>query len=910
MTAAPEATWTDDLLVVTESTNWLHERTIIVDHIRDGQPFDRAEVLVGAEATTRSRQRVGEHAGRLLIAENGDLVELVSRSGLFWGASLIDMTELAAVLLPGASFEVLGEDIPIDDRSSIDDALSVGATSLLAAFQRLYRHALELDAATLQLIVRLGSPTDWPLHPFFVEVERESRRSATGGIDGTGGINVAQLPTVTLPLPDPLPTTSRQNPIELAVARAALSGGGALAGSLEHFESRPSQVQMLETVTSVMNEGGHALVEAGTGTGKSFAYLVPAALYADQNNRRVVVSTNTINLQDQLFLKDVPRVLESLGLDIRAAVIKGRSNYLCLRRWWQLLTSDNHTEAERTLLIKTVLWLPHTQTGDKAELRLSSAEEQAWSRLSALAEACTPMRCQYHRAGVCFIARARRTAEASHLVIINHALLLTDTLNQAHVLPDFDHLIIDEGHHLEDEATSQLGWTVTGRELTRHLDTLLDSPSGPGVLRAALAVARQSGSALTVSYTDGDRSVQRCRSAVDELIVLLNEFLQNHGQVGDGGQVTLRLTEATRAQPDWSHVEIGWDGLARSLSGLALIISKVISALEQHTTEREDADEIAGLLSAEAGFWDLARTQLHRALGESGSDPITWLTRGRGDELSLSLAPLEVGETLARCIFGTKATVVVTSATLTTAGKFEYVRGRMGVGECTELRVASPFDYARTTLVCAPSDLPEPNQPNYQRSVEWVTERVVSRIRGRTLVLFTSHSQLRSTYEAIREPLNEQGILVLGQGVDAASRDALLETFRSRQPAVLLGTSSFWEGVDVVGETLSCVIIPRLPFSVPTDPVFQARSELFENPFREYAVPQAILRFRQGFGRLIRSQRDRGALLILDRRVLSKFYGSTFLRSLPEAKLDTGSGRRVAETIEQWLAGAAVATGS
>jgi predicted DnaQ family exonuclease/DinG family helicase len=897
MQASVATTWPDDLLLAYEDTHSTGQRAISVVHTRDQQVIDTVQAPIGALTREAKRRARGENAGRLVIAENSDLVEVMARSSEFRGASLVDISDLRVLL---------GNDDPSDlklaDHGYNINGLQPAALELYAEFQHLYRSALQIDPQTLQLIVRLGSGTDWSLHAFFVEVERSARRQMSTMVTGAGGINVADLPTVTRPLPDPLPANPRQDPIDPYLARAALSEGGALAGSLDHFESRPSQIQMLETVTTALNDGGHALVEAGTGTGKSFAYLVPAALYAALNNRRVVISTNTINLQDQLFLKDVPHVLDALGLDIRAAVIKGRSNYLCLRRWWQLLSSDNLSEADRTLLIKTLLWLPRTETGDRVELRLSPAEEQSWSRLCAVPEACTPLRCQYHRAGVCFLARARRTAEASHLVIINHALLLTDTLNQAHVLPDFDHLIIDEGHHLEDEATSQLGWTVTGRELLRHLDTLLDSSSGPGTLRAAIEISRQAGSALTVAYSDGARSIQRCRSLIDDLVNILNDVLTHHGQTGDGGQTTLRVTEATRAQPDWSHVEIAWDGLLRALNGLSLILTQVSTALEQHVADREDADEVAGMLAAESLFWEVARIQLHRALGEGGNDPITWLTRGRGDELSMSLAPLEVGETLARCVFRTNATVIVTSATLTTAGQFQFVRGRIGLEDCAELQVPSPFDYARTTLVCAPADIPEPNQPNYRRSVEWVIERVASRMRGRTMALFTSHSQLRATYEAIHDALSEQGILVLGQGIDAASRDALLQTFRARQPAVLLGTNSFWEGVDVVGDTLSCVIIPRLPFSVPTDPVFQARSELFENPFRDYAVPQAVLRFRQGFGRLIRSQRDRGALLILDRRVLSKFYGNMFLKSLPDAQLNTGSGRRVAETIEQWLA--------
>ncbi|MFN0072164.1 MAG: ATP-dependent DNA helicase [Chloroflexota bacterium] len=890
--------WTDDLLIATESPGVGNEaRQISVTHVSDGQILKQIQVSHSATAESGWRARQGEHAGRILVAPNAEILAILTQAPEFRGSSGIDLTELKAAIAPGAAATN-----PLPTTTSVQlDGASTSALALYTEFQQLYRQALSLEPATLQVIVRLGSPTDWSLHPFFVQAERDVRRHGLTGTPGRSGISIAEFPTVLHSLPEPLPAASRNEPIALEDARAALSGGGAVADKLDHFESRPSQIEMLEAVTRAFNDGGHALVEAGTGTGKSFAYLIPAALFAARNNQRVVISTNTINLQDQLFLKDVPRVIEALGLNVSTAVVKGRSNYLCLRRWSQLVTSEHLTDAERTLLIKTILWLPHTLTGDRAELRLTSLEDQTWNRVNALPEACTPLRCQYHRAGVCFIARARRTADASHLVVINHALLLTDTLNGAHVLPDFDRLIIDEGHHLEDEATSQLGWSVTGREMMRHLETLLSSGTGPGVIRAALEVVRRSGSALSIQYPDAERSVQRCSAAVEELTDLLNAFLLHHGQSADGGQITLRITETSRAQPDWSHVEIAWDGLARALSGLGLILSQITGALEQHAAQREEANEIAGTLAAEAAFWDIARTQLSRALGERGSDPITWLTRGRNEELSLSLAPLEVGETLAKCVFRSKTSVIVTSATLTTAGKFGYVRGRMGLEECAELRVPSPFDYAQSTLVCAPSDLPEPNQPNYQRSVEWVVERVVARIDGRTLVLFTSHSQLRTTYEAVRESLNEQGILVLGQGIDGSSRDTLLQTFRSRQPAVLLGTSSFWEGVDVVGETLSCVIIPRLPFSVPTDPVFQARSELFEHPFREYAVPQAILRFRQGFGRLIRSQRDRGALLILDRRVLSKSYGGMFLKSLPEARLDTSSGRRVAETIQHWL---------
>lgn len=903
MAAELVSRWTDDLLIASDVRAVdMHGRRIEVAHVRDARTLQTITVDLDDVGNEGARAARGEFAGRVVVVPNAETAAALEQRASFRAATCVDLLELLDLIFAGG----LSPSAPFADAVPLDppEGLADFARPTWETFVRAFEILVGQDPATLQLVVRLSSGTSWPLHAILVEAERHARLMGALGAASRGGISVAELPAVTYPIADPLPQSGRKEPVDAAEARAALSGGGAVAGQLDHFESRPSQIEMLEAVTRAFNAEEHALVEAGTGTGKSFAYLVPSVLFAARNNRRVCVSTATINLQDQLFLKDVPRVVEALGADVRFAVVKGRANYLCLRRWWQLLNSDGLAEADRTLLIKTIFWLPQTLSGDRAELHLTANEEQAWNRVCALSEACTPLRCQYHRAGVCFIARARRTAEASHIVIINHALLLTDTLNQAHVLPEFDHLVVDEGHHLEDEATSQLGWSVTGRELQRHLDILAGSAGTPGLAREAIQVAQQAGSALQLTYGDIERSIERSHQGVEELVNMLTAFLSRHGEPGDAGLVTLRITDAGREEPEWTHVEQAWDGLARTLNGLGLALSQLGSALEPHAAQREDASELAGQIATEAAFWDLARTQLHRTLSEGGSDPITWLTRARGDEISLSLAPLEVGETLAKCVFQAKSTVVVTSATLTTAGRFDYVRGRVGLQDATELRVPSPFDYATAALVCAPVDLPEPNRPNYQRSVEWVVERVVSRIRGRTLILFTSHSQLRATYEAIQEPLGERGILVLGQGVDAASRDALLQTFRERQPAVLLGTNSFWEGVDVVGETLSCVIIPRLPFSVPTDPVFQARSELFEQPFRDYAVPQAILRFRQGFGRLIRSQRDRGALLILDSRVLSKFYGGMFLRSLPEATLYTGSGRRVAEAIEEWLGAA------
>lgn len=815
--------------------------------------------------------------------------------------TLVDVQELAALLVPGPSADPIAIAQRLSVQLDIDPRRRIDVTGVYTLYLALVDQMLRLDLGVLERVNQLSALLAWPLRPLMLEAERAVRRNWSTPLQERTPLSVSSIATLLRPVPEPLPASAKHRPVSLEDARRALSHGGAMAGEIDVFEDRPTQVEMLEAVVETFNESGQTIIEAGTGTGKSFAYLIPAVMFAHANNRHVVVSTNTINLQDQLFQRDLPRVIHALHADVRTAIVKGRSNYLCLRRWSQLLYADTLTEAERTLLIKTLIWLPRTETGDYSELSLTAEELQAWQRVNAIAEACTPTRCQYHRAGVCFVARARKLAEASHIVIINHALLLSDALNQAHVLPDYHHLIVDEAHHLEDEATSQLSWSITGREVKRHLDLLVDTPNGPGLLRQVFEILRRAGSSLVATYGDSEQAVRRCREGAEALLATLDVFLDQHGQRGDGGLLSTRITSASRAQPAWSHVEIAWDGFGRTLLHLGRQISQALGATEIYVGTREEASEIAAQLATEGAFWEMTRTQLQRAIGEEGADPVTWLTQNRADDVTINLAPLEVGDALNHRVFQSKECVILTSATLSTADSFTYVTSRLGLEDTRSLKVDSPFDYANAAMVVIPADMPEPNDPRYQRGVDWSVEEIVTAVRGRTLVLFTSYSQLRATHRGVQSALQRKGIQVLAQGIDSGSRDQLLEAFRTRQPAVLLGTASFWEGVDVVGETLSCVIMTRLPFSVPTDPVFQARSELFENPFGSYAVPQAILRFRQGFGRLIRSQHDRGAMVVLDRRTLSKSYGSRFLKSLPNAVLVTPQLTTVPGQLATWL---------
>jgi DNA polymerase-3 subunit epsilon/ATP-dependent DNA helicase DinG len=391
---------------------------------------------------------------------------------------------------------------------------------------------------------------------------------------------------------------------------------------------------------------------------------------------------------------------------------------------------------------------------------------------------------------------------------------------------------------------------------------------------------------------------------------LAREVMVERGQRADLGSANLRITSAVRAQPLWSEVEIAWDDQHQRLLRLVRDLAALLQLIEQAENPSDEWQELSGELAAALTLLDQARERLWSALIESDPATIGWLSVGRNDELYVNAAPMHVGEHLREQLFSTKETVVLTSATLTTEGSFRYLRDRLGLTEARELLLGSPFDYLRSTLVYLPSDIPEPNSAGYQQAVESSVGSVISALDGRTLVLFTSYSQLRSTYQSIKEPLEARQIVLLGQRMDGASRARLLDSFKSGDRVALMGTTSFWEGVDVVGEALSCLIITRLPFSTPNDPVFQARSEAFDDPFTQYAVPQAIIRFRQGFGRLIRSRADRGILVVLDRRIKSRGYGRAFLRSLPSCEVREGPARGAGSAARDWLSAAGELAGS
>ena len=827
-----------------------------------------------------------------LIAHNADFdLGFLRSSGIDFANPVIDTFDLAYVVRPDEpsySLENMAQnlDLPHDrPHRALDDAI---AAKML--FLSLLKDASELDAITLAAMQRLAQASNWSLDYLLNGLSTNPRSNNATDAESSIGINGIDMQRISrrLHAGGVIRENESITSINSDTVASMFSEGGALSQALDGFEARTEQAQMAQAVTEAINDGERIIIEAGTGVGKSLAYLLPAALYALANGKRVVISTNTINLQEQLLQKDVPILVDALksveggGEGLRFTPLKGRANYLCMRRWNTMSSSPDPSPDEARMLAKTMLWLQSTASGDRAEINLGHPRAAApWDRLSANnARGCL------RNESVCFLRSARERAAASHLVIVNHALLLSNATVGGTLIPDFDVLIIDEAHHLEEEATNHLGFELTQASFNDHFQNL----SGEA------GIPNQATVAFRTATTDTTNRRETVETVVDEIARLLPRMRDSIARLLAGlegmaqrpnspyAQQT-RITRGTRANPKWSELEIGWENADLALAELGRQLANLQRALS-------DLEE-ASLLNYESLVNDLAdaaqqndtlRRHLKEFVVAPEDDAIYWLTlSARRAELSLHAAPLHVAEQLDELIFSQTRSVIMTSATLSTDQTFDHIVERTGFKDARELLLGSPFDYPSAAVLCLPSDMPEPRSWAYQEALEAAIKDAAIAAEGRTMALFTSYSALRSAATGIRDDLKARGIEVLQQGADGPPAQ-VVRRFMQNPRAVLLGTASFWEGVDLPGDTLSVLIVARLPFTVPSEPVFQARSELYDNSFMQYAVPQAILRLRQGFGRLIRTKTDRGAVVILDRRVTASRYGSAFLHSLPPAR--------------------------
>ena len=704
-------------------------------------------------------------------------------------------------------------------------------------------------------------------------------------------------------------------PVDEPEMATYLAQGGVFSQSFPGFEHRPQQVEMMTAVASAINCGEHLIVEGGTGVGKSLAYLLPAILHALKTGSRVVVSTNTINLQEQLLKKDIPAlvaVLEEEGIipkgEFRAAPLKGRGNYLCMRRWNQLARGETLSTDEALLLSKTLVWLQDSKTGDRGEINLSGKVAAAWGRISADEGGQCPV---VRGEGFCFLRTARDRAEGAHMVVVNHALLLSDLALGGGLLPEYKYLIIDEAHHLEEEATRQLGSQVSQTWLSEALDRL-------GRLLSEVRVLLRGSSLSGIQVQRGEELtaeletlwLKRMKEAWDRMWALADRFLSDHeNEAGERSQ--LRVTSSTKAQPGWSDLEIAWENVDVSLGDGIKQAERLYRLLGTFSTDFPvDTDNLLMELSA----WQEEAQQLQDRLravmvAPVGEQRVDWLARvqarrsdayGRSNTVAHFSAPLDVGPELEKRLFSRKSSVILTGATLSTLGNFDYMRERTGLAEGKELLVGSPFNYQRGVLLLAPEDIPTPDAWGYQQAMENVLVALAEALGGRTLALFTSHSALKGVATAIRSRLDANRIRVLAQGVDGTPAQ-ILQGFNEDPRGIILGTSSFWEGIDLAGGVLKSVVVARLPFHVPTEPIFAARSVQYEDSFHEYALPQAILRYRQGIGRLIRSSQDKGTIVVLDRRIISRSYGKSFLNSMPSCTVKLVPLSAIASYAADWV---------
>jgi len=823
---------------------------------------------------------------------------------------IIDTYEMAAVLLPGASrynlnalAHALEVPYPATHRA-LDDAHATRGIYL-----RLFERASTLPLPLLAEIVHLSESIEWGGAWPFRQALRARGREIVPTAEMRHSIQGPLFKEAPLrPLP-PLPPLETPIPLDIDEVASTLEHGGAFAHHFPHFEYRPQQVAMLRAVAQAISEGRHLLVEAGTGTGKSMAYLIPASLWAIQNNTRVVISTNTINLQDQLINKDIPDLRQALNLDLRAVVLKGRSNYLCPRRLESLRRRGPENADELRVLAKVLVWLQSTSSGDRAELNLNtSAEREVWLRLSAEDEGCTAENCLKHFNGLCPFYRARLAAQSAHLVIVNHALLLSDVALGNRILPEYQTLIVDEAHHLEEATTNALSYRVTQYDIARLLREL-GGPSS-GTLGWLLAAAQEV--LHPEEYVILEHLVHQAADHAfgfehrsRQFFTALEQFLfeQREGRPVGAYSHQERILPATRTLPAWAEVEETWDEAEHSLTSLLENLAKLLQGLAEILPAlSEENQELFSALSNLYRRFNELHDNLNALVFKPDPQRIYWAeVNSNASNLSLNAAPLHIGPLMQRYLWNEKSSVILTSATLTAAGEFDYLRGRLCAEEADELALGSPFDYESAALLYIVNDIPEPSDRHgHQKAVESALIRLCRATAGRTLALFTSYDQLRRTSQAIAPILAKHDIIVYEQG-EGASPHSLLETFRTSERAVLLGTRAFWEGVDVPGEALSVLVIVKLPFDVPSDPIIAARAETFEDPFYQFSLPEAILRFRQGFGRLIRTQSDRGVVAILDKRVLTKRYGRLFLDSLPPCTVQVGPLANLPQMAAQWL---------
>lgn len=697
------------------------------------------------------------------------------------------------------------------------------------------------------------------------------------------------------------------SPLDPEKVASYLDLGGSFSKFFNTYEPRTPQLKLTKAISNTFNESGIGVFEAGTGVGKSLAYLLPAIIWAAQNRKRVVISTGTINLQHQLIEKDVPTALKILGskfAGLKAMLVKGRSNFICLRRLAQTLQENDLFSAGAEELNQIRDWAMETKVGSKSELSFLPTE-QVWSSVCSESDNCLANKCPYYSA--CFVMKMKKEAESSSILIVNHHILFADLSARAEslgytgtaVLPVFENLIIDEAHTIEEAAGSFFSEEISRFQLHKQINILYRSRRG-----------KQTGLLNTiVSVSNAAELFTKVIALLEQTVVafnLLEEYSLTLLSTGFSKSISQITTEEKNQL--LKHI----DQFYKNIYQVNFSIENILNSIDD---EKKDDDlestikDINVILRRLKGFSVLMEHFLHYQDFPTDAFWFEKIYLTQGEAIRFIQTPLVLAPIMQQSVFMPMDSVICVSATLQIANSFDFWLRRTGLKNFTEKKIftdffQSPFPYEKNVVLNIITDIPMPDEKDFQNSVNEKVLNLLEVTQGKSLILFTSYSSLKITAEYVRSKIMGD-IEILQQGEDDRMR--LLSKFKNNISSCLFATTSFWAGVDVPGESLSHVIVVKLPFSVPSDPIFQAKSELIEksggNSFMNLSVPEAIVQFRQGFGRLMRSNNDRGIVTVLDKRILVKRYGSMFLQSIPKTIQCFNDTKNVLNKIECFLYG-------
>lgn len=876
--------------------------------------------------------------GRTFVAHNAyfDLQflqeALLSQGYYTFDGYVLDTVELARLLLPMQNSYRLGElasDLDIEhDRPHQADSDALATAEL---YIYLYDVLQRLPLVTIQRLQMLVSSFRSDIQVLLRHVEME-KVVELPQLDDSEGKQDSQMWDVYRQLAlykaeEKLEASFKRPTYEQTHQKSfdelleeTVGEQGSLQQNVASYQRRDAQEAMMQAVFQAMQDSVHLLVEAGTGTGKSLGYLLPGVIWAKQNQQQLVISTNTIQLQEQLFHKEMRALQQALPFSVTAATLKGRGNYLCLRKFEQALDEPIEGSSQEIRLVKgqMLTWLTQTHTGDVEELSLPTTGQLFWQQVKSETGSCLNRACPWFSR--CYYFKAKDRAREADVIIVNHALLISDMQAENRILPPYDVAIIDEAHHLEEAATQHLGKQLTTTQLLFMLDRASLDKGGmlhrfAEELTTWLPETKDLAKELIEQW---EKESNPLRDKVQKWTLQLYDWASKRAEeTTDAGRETVRYRVAMFTGKS-ERIKKSAQKIIQAIGEVAQIGEQL---LQLGRTEEKPPFALRSLRTDLHGLlqdMQKAMELLHFFLLEQDPQFVYWMeveTRMARKQVHLYAALLQVSNALAEPLFAEKQSLILTSATLTVKNSFSYMLSQSGLDQLPEERVRtltlpSPFDYQGQGMVLIPSDFPLPGKDSEQNYLDAIIQGsldVVTAAKGRTLLLFTSHSMLRQVYQAMKERLADEAVpyTLLGQGIDSNNRSKLIHQFQTMERSVLFGTSSFWEGVDIPGEALSCLVIVRLPFTPPNHPVYQGRAELMKeagkNAFMSMALPQAVIQFKQGVGRLIRHHLDRGVVVVFDTRVVESRYGRTFLQSLPPFQIESGAWPTLRQQIPEFL---------